>query len=1021
MGSASSKRDVEDNEAFVGPLPASPTPEINTVSRPTAQPQHRKPPPPDSDSANPLLRDDDAGHELVPGESGKDGEKDEGHEKEKGKEPGSARFVKVFELDSEGKWSDKGTGHAECVFVERKEAWCLVVRSEGEASVLLNSTIRCEVNYVRQQDTLLVWAEPTLEDLALSFQDAAGCQSLWEELEQIQRRMAADKHDIDQLPEASTGAGRRSSTPPDDMRQFSLPDPELSNLKKLDDVIYQAARSFVGRAALTKALESSEFLRKLLPVFEQSEDLEDLESLYALSSIVRSIFVLNEGPIYEHLLQDEIFPTVLGILEYDGDFPKVKAAHREHFEKSAKFKEIVPIHNNVIKAKITQTYRIQYLKDVALVRLLDDGTFSSLLSMIFYNQIEIISFVKNDSLFLRDLFGLLNSASTSDVQKKEAIFFVRELFAITKQLQSMNRILFIRNIEPEAFYRTLINHGLFTALCDMLSKGDLAIRTAVAAISAHIIDYDANIVRSLTQAQAKVPGQQPFLELLIDRLLIEKDAGLRSQYAEMIRVLLETAPLDASEGIVPHPPSGAGAVDGFLDLVYDKWIHKLMSPISDYHVEEIAPSPATAAPEDELTAEDRAALCSHVCDLLCFMIKQHNHRSKYLCLTSPLMVKVSTLLTAKQNYLRLSALRVLRVCVGTLDDFYVNQVLLKKGILKPIVNLFVEVKSKYNLLNSACLDLFEFITRENLKPLIAHLVANFKEQLVDVTYVQTCANLILKHEQNIHPPPAPDDEKTDGPTPRAPSDGWTKADGAEDAYFNEEDDDEDENKSLDPSAWYTHNPSTPPTRNTTPPKTRQVDTPTPKASTRGTIEFVRASPDLRIGKPLVDYPIDDDEDDDDNIIATLVTRSKPASTSEKSVPTVTTSAESPIPMTGVKTNPSTESPTPMTGVKSNLSPSPSPSPSPPARRKFSFSFGKGAGAKPTEKRPRVEDEVDGDIDTAAASPPPAKRGVLADTAETHNKNGNGVEGPLSAEPEPPDQTDVNVTDDEDSSKPSKAR
>ena len=56
-----------------------------------------------------------------------------------------------------------------------------------------------------------------------------------------------------------------------------------------------------------------------------------------------------------------------------------------------------------------------------------------------------------------------------------------------------------------------------------------------------------------------------------------------------------------------------------------------------------------------------------------------------------------------------------------------------------------------NLLNSACLELFEFIKRENIKMLVQHLVETYREKLQGITYVDTFQNLILRYDQ-MHEP-----------------------------------------------------------------------------------------------------------------------------------------------------------------------------------------------------------------------------------------------------------------------------
>lgn len=70
----------------------------------------------------------------------------------------------------------------------------------------MNSRIRQDFDtYSRQQDTLIVWSEPDGTDLALSFQEVPGCNDVWEAIMEAQKRMRADKHDIDQLPLSTDG------------------------------------------------------------------------------------------------------------------------------------------------------------------------------------------------------------------------------------------------------------------------------------------------------------------------------------------------------------------------------------------------------------------------------------------------------------------------------------------------------------------------------------------------------------------------------------------------------------------------------------------------------------------------------------------------------------------------------------------------------------------------------------------------------------------------------------------------
>lgn len=99
-----------------------------------------------------------------------------------------------------------------------------------------------------------------------------------------------------------------------------------------------------------------------------------------------------------------------------------------------------------------------------------------------------------------------------------------------------------------------------------------------------------------------------------------------------------------------------------------------------------------------------------------------------------------------------------------------------------------------NLLNSACLELFEFIKRENLKILIHHLVETCRPQLQEITYVDTFQTLILRYDQmqNFNPDAdttlfSNDGTTTPNRTPNVNGNRWPQglkdADAAEEAYF----------------------------------------------------------------------------------------------------------------------------------------------------------------------------------------------------------------------------------------------
>lgn len=149
-----------------------------------------------------------------------------------------------------------------------------------------------------------------------------------------------------------------------------------------------------------------------------------------------------------------------------------------------------------------------------------------------------------------------------------------------------------------------------------------------------------------------------------------------------------------------------------------------------------------------------------------------------------------------------AALKFFRQCINLQDDFYNTQII-KNHLFGPILQIVYDTMPRDNLLNSACLELFELIKRENIKPLIVHLVETYRERLSEITYVDTFQNLVLRYDQmqgynadqDATMAGAPENEMT--PTRSGTkvngNQRWQglKEDAAEEAYFNTSDDEDE--------------------------------------------------------------------------------------------------------------------------------------------------------------------------------------------------------------------------------------
>lgn len=74
--------------------------------------------------------------------------------------------------------------------------------------------------------------------------------------------------------------------------------------------------------------------------------------------------------------------------------------------------------------------------------------------------------------------------------------------------------------------------------------------------------------------------------------------------------------------------------------------------------------------------------------------------------------------------------------------------IVKGNLFAPVVEAFIRNNGRYNLLESAILELFEFIKLEDIKVLCTYVVENFGKIFDEIQYVQTFKNLRNKYDQH---------------------------------------------------------------------------------------------------------------------------------------------------------------------------------------------------------------------------------------------------------------------------------
>lgn len=255
----------------------------------------------------------------------------------------------------------------------------------------------------------------------------------------------------------------------------------------------------------------------------------------------------------------------------DPAFPNMKAAYRAHLSDPSLYVEVVPIPDESIKGKIHQIYRLQYMKDVILPRVLDDNAFQIVNSIVYFNQVDIVQYLSKRDDFWEEIFNgtfpehkangetkddkevTTNGTNHADSEAKQqdAIAFLQSFAQMVKQLQL--------NMRTQHF-RALSERGMLRVLEYALSNARLheiqPVRIAVVEILMLLVDNDPSSIRSFVLKEHEKPGKQrTLMTAIITAFHKEEDLGAKAQLAEAIRILL-------------LPPGEAAATEVWLYLLY---------------------------------------------------------------------------------------------------------------------------------------------------------------------------------------------------------------------------------------------------------------------------------------------------------------------------------------------------------------------------------------------------------------------------------------------------------------------
>uniref|UniRef100_T1IM45 Serine/threonine-protein phosphatase 4 regulatory subunit 3-like central domain-containing protein n=1 Tax=Strigamia maritima TaxID=126957 RepID=T1IM45_STRMM len=415
---------------------------------------------------------------------------------------------------------------------------------------------------------------------------------------------------------------------------------------------------------------------------------------------------------------DTIF-DVVGCLEYNQKAKLEYKTHRNYLKNMSNFKEVIPISNPDLLSKIHQTYRMQYILDVVLPTpsITEKDMFSSLSSFIVFNKYDIIKIIQRED-FLIPLFTQMKDESIGDEKLRDSIRFLKEYCTFSKSLSPETR---------HGFFKNLSVLGILEVLEITLGMDNQVIKSNSIDILSDIVEYSPSIVQEfiLKQVDSSVDDDQLLINIMIEQMIYDADpeSGRAVILMGLLKLLID--------------PGNMSCQSKFLNMFYQHSMHFLLAPVS------ANTTGANPSSEDNQTVQ----LIEWVLELLTFCVLHHRHHIRCYILRKDVLGRVLVLMKSKHKFLVLDALRFMRKIVGLKDDFYYRY-MITGNLFLPVVDAFQRNNGRNNLLDSAIIEMFEFIKCQDIKLLCSHLVENFGECFDNVGYVKTFRELKTRYYQH---------------------------------------------------------------------------------------------------------------------------------------------------------------------------------------------------------------------------------------------------------------------------------
>ena len=662
--------------------------------------------------------------------------------------------VKLYILNENGQWDDKGIGYVFCANETEEESKLnggkhgsnqlikklIMLKEKTEEEIFNIDIIKENLDFNNQRGSILTWKKGCSygqDNNAISFQEKEGVLEILKNIKIINGKNITEG---DLLKEESSEILSDVSVEnlPNLVREYGpnmdeqkltyfiefLRETNFQFIKKLGKILkdeeknIEEEKSCVSYSSLDTNITLSikrDFSSEIKEACNTNDSNDSNKKINKSSfnkninyifNIFKNLILIGDKELLEILFDDECYLITFGAFEHDFQSNKV-VPHRKYFKEIVKFKNPLNIRDPELLQKINQNLRLSYLRDTAFNRLIDDNTNRAINNIIQMNQGDIIHFFIDNKQYLEKLFTQLKSEDI--LIQKDAVLFLSELISCSKNA-AQSRI---------TFNEILCENGLLPILNNLIEENPKTNEnnSIKEIINLNAVEIFISVLTSVPNLVKRYlsENEDDLLQKLANIILYHTNFGVKSEVKEIIKTLIE----------------GDGEIYDkkiLFNATIERFISFLISPTIG-------------------NKYDISSTFQTIIEIFISWFNSIGFDPQFWIEKFQINQVMIKLLKENDKIINLYTIKLLKAILENSEHSIIN-IILTKEFCTLLVNLFEKNMKKNNLIASCLLNLFDTISQNDI--FILNMMMNYSSDFFykNKDYFK---NIILRYEGKSMP------------------------------------------------------------------------------------------------------------------------------------------------------------------------------------------------------------------------------------------------------------------------------